>query len=277
MLASHYFADDLTRFCSTPFWNGTHKKSLMPTIRERLGMLRSIAAYYWKPFNKSRLMRFYGQFVQPNFLCFDVGAHVGNRTNAWLALGAQVIAIEPQPICMNYMQKRFKGKANLNLLECAIGPEEGKATMHISEMTPTVSTLSHKAWRDTINADTSFEVKWENEIEVEVVTMDSLIEQYGVPDFVKIDVENYELEVLQGLTQAIPCLSVEYYPSTIDNAIECIQRLESLGKYQYNWSTAESQQFNSVDWISATAMIEIFKQYGPTDKYGDFYAKLERG
>ena len=76
----------------------------MLSLRERLGMLRSIAAYYWKPFNKRKLMRFYSQFVKPDTLCFDLGAHVGNRTNAWAALGATIIAIEPQPICMNYMK-----------------------------------------------------------------------------------------------------------------------------------------------------------------------------
>ncbi|MEM6321401.1 MAG: FkbM family methyltransferase [Bacteroidota bacterium] len=246
----------------------------MLTIRERLGMLRSIAAYYWKPFNKRRLMRFYSQFVNPNSLCFDIGAHVGNRTNAWEALGAKVVAVEPQPICMNYLRKRFKGKDSINLLECAVGEKSGTAKMFVSEMTPTVSTLSHKSWRDTINEDTSFEVKWENQIDVKVVTLDTLIDQYGIPNFCKIDVENFELEVLKGLSQPIPCLSVEFYPATIDNAIKCIERLEQLGHYKYNWSTAESQQFNAAEWLSAEKMISIFSKYKRDDKYGDFYAIL---
>lgn len=245
----------------------------MLSFRERLGMLRSIAAYYWKPFNKKKLMRFYSQFVKPNTLCFDLGAHVGNRTNAWAALGANVIAIEPQPICMDYMKKRFKGQDNIKLLEYAIGEKPGKAKMHISKATPTVSTLSSAEWRQTINNDTSFEVKWEETIEVKVVTLDNLIAEYGMPSFCKIDVENFELEVLKGLTQPIQCLSVEFYPATIEDAILCIERLEKIGQYEYNWSTAESQKFNTESWIRPDELIDIFKKYTRVDKYGDFYAR----
>ena len=244
------------------------------TLRERLGMLRSIAAYYWKPFNKKRLMKFYSQFIQSDALCFDVGAHVGNRTNAWAALGARVVAIEPQPICLDYMRKRFKRKKNIILLDCAVGEQKGTANIHISERTPTVSTLADATWRNTINEDTSFEVKWEKQLAVQVVTLDELIAQYGMPQFCKIDVENYELEVLKGLSTPIPCLSLEFYPATIQKAILCVERLEELGRYEYNWSTAESQQFNSSTWISSTEMIAIFRKYTRADRYGDFYARL---
>lgn len=246
----------------------------MKSIRERLGILRSIMAYYWKPFNKKRLMRFYSQFITANDLCFDIGAHLGNRTNAWNALGAKVIVVEPQPICMDYMRKKFKRKDNIILLECAVGKKRGKDTMYISAMTPTISTLSNEEWRKTINDDTSFEVKWERKKKVQVVTLDDLIEQYGMPTFCKIDVENFEVQALQGLSRAIPCLSVEFYPATIHEAIKCIELLEALGKYEYNWSTAESQKFNSVNWLEANKMIEIFKDYQRTDIYGDFYARL---
>ena len=245
----------------------------MPNLKERLGILRSVAAYYWKPFNKKKLMNFYSQFVKPNSLCFDLGAHLGNRTNAWYALGAKIIAIEPQSSCMNYMKKRFKGKDNIILLECAVGEKAGTAKMHLSAMTPTISTLSDEGWRKTINEDTSFEVKWEKVMEVRVTTLDNLIAEYGIPDFCKIDVENFELPVLLGLSQPIPALSVEFYPATIQDAIKCIERLEQIGRYGYNWSTAESQKFNSKTWISATELINIFQKYRRADRYGDFYAR----
>ena len=247
----------------------------MLTIRERLGLLRSIAAYYWKPFNKRRLMRFYSQFVQPNALCFDLGAHVGNRTNAWIALGAKVIAIEPQPNCMDYLKKKFAGNEKVVLKQCAVGEKPGTAQMHISAQTPTVSTLADANWRQTINDDTSFEVKWEKTIAVDMVTLDALIEQYGMPDFCKIDVENFEVEVLRGLSKPLPCLSVEYYPATIANAIKCVELLEGIAEYEYNWSTAESQQFNTPNWMPAKEMIAIFAGYQRSDKYGDFYARLK--
>jgi hypothetical protein len=45
---------------------------------------------------------------------------------------------------------------------------------------------------------------------VNVATLDSLIDEFGVPDYAKIDVEGFDLEVLRGLSRPIPLLSFEY-------------------------------------------------------------------
>jgi FkbM family methyltransferase len=243
-------------------------------LRARLGIFRSIAIYYWKPFNRSRLKRFYAQFIKPNDLCFDIGAHLGNRTDAWHLLGAKIVALEPQPKCMAYMQKRFNEKQNITLLEKAVGKKAGKTSFFVSELTPTISTMSDEKWREIIADDTSFKIAWDKEIEVEVVTLDQLIEEYGVPKFCKIDVENFELEVLNGLSYPIPALSVEYYSTNIENTIKCIDRLESLANYEYNWTNAEKQKFNSKNWLSAEQLKTIFLKFNESGLSGDFYARF---
>ena len=68
--------------------------------RERLGLWRSLLMYYGIPGRQSRLRRCYGQFIRPGDLCFDIGAHVGNRLMAWRALDARIVAVEPQPLLM---------------------------------------------------------------------------------------------------------------------------------------------------------------------------------
>ena len=45
---------------------------------------------------------------------------------------------------------------------------------------------------------------WDKSYEVPVDTLDNMIEKYGTPKFIKIDVEGYEYEVLQGLTKKVP-------------------------------------------------------------------------
>jgi len=71
---------------------------------------------------------------------------------------------------------------------------------------------------------------------------------------VKIDVEGYELEVLLGLSQAIPALSFEYLPEATAAAVECIEALEQLGRYEYNHSRGESHVLSNSTWIDAVQM-----------------------
>ena len=106
--------------------------------------------------------------------------------------------------------------------------------------------------------------------------MDQLIEKYGLPAFCKIDVEDFELQVLQGLNTAIPALSYEYFSPTRDRAILCIDRLEELGDYEYNWSYGESQKFESEKWVSADEMRKVLNQYTDEDRSGDIYARLKQ-
>ena len=70
-------------------------------LRRRLqtgyGVARSLAIYYGRPWRFAVMDRFYARFIQPGDLCFDLGAHVGNRVRSWRTLGARVVAVEPQP------------------------------------------------------------------------------------------------------------------------------------------------------------------------------------
>jgi hypothetical protein len=41
-------------------------------------------------------LTFYRNFIRNGDLCFDIGANIGTRTEAFLELGAKVVAVEPQ-------------------------------------------------------------------------------------------------------------------------------------------------------------------------------------
>ena len=61
------------------------------------GIARSMALYHGVPGRHRKMVRLYGAFLGPGDIGFDVGAHVGSRVRAWRALGARVVAVEPQP------------------------------------------------------------------------------------------------------------------------------------------------------------------------------------
>ena len=63
----------------------------------------------------------------------------------------------------------------------------------------------------------------------QTITIDRLIEIYGVPDLIKIDVEGYESNVIKGLTKRNKKLCFEWNEEMSEELFLCLKLLENLG------------------------------------------------
>jgi len=241
-----------------------------------LGLVRSLVVY-WRPGRQRGLRRLYSSFVREGDLVFDVGAHLGDRSAAFAALGARVIALEPQPQIARWLHRLVGRNERIVVREEAVGARSGTESLAISHRHPTVSTMS-ESWRAGVGrSHTGFAgVRWTESVEVPVVTLDQLIAAHGVPAFCKIDVEGYEAEVLAGLSRPLAGLSFEFVAGQLDVAAACVTRLCELGRYRFNVVPGERRDFALEGWMSADDVLAWLRTGAGGASSGDVYAVLER-
>ena len=242
-----------------------------------LGLLRSLVVY-WRPGRQHALKRLYRPLVKPGDLVFDIGAHLGDRTAAFVALGARVVALEPQPAVRRWLERIVGLREGVTVSGEAVGRAVGTARLAVSRRTPTLSTLADD-WRAKLpEANPTFRnVRWDEAVEVPVTTLDVLIERYGVPRFCKIDVEGYEAEVLAGLSEPVPGLSVEFVSGGLEVAVACVRRLEALGSYEFNAIRGERRSFMFDGWQTGESMARWLGAGAGGASSGDVYARLVAG
>lgn len=181
------------------------------------------------------MISFYEQFFDKGDLVFDAGACHGQLTKRFLEAGAgKVIAIEPNPVLVREMKNTFKGNERVEIVESAVGDIAGFSTIYLSEQAETISTLSNE-WKTGRFRNFSFG----SGTRVKVVTLDDLITTYGIPKYIKLDIEGYEYRALLGLTSQVYSLSFEFVSEFYINAVMCVERLHALGDYEFSYVKAD--------------------------------------
>jgi FkbM family methyltransferase len=221
-----------------------------------------------------RARRFLREFVAEGDLAFDIGANHGSRTRLLRSMGARVVAVEPLPVCADFLTQNFGDDDQVVLVPRAVSATEGVGQLRTNRMTM-LSSMSPD-WIAATEASGRFartQSEWTGTVRVETTTLDNLIADHGVPRFCKVDVEGLESEVFAGLSQPIPVVAFEHTGELRDNLVASVERLAALGASSFGFTSAESFELWDHGWVTKDELIAQLDHATTPLLWGDVWAR----
>lgn len=205
-------------------------KSVGVTHFPQLFALASLPADWRAAADPASELQLLPLIVRPGEMACDVGANRGLFTYWLLRLGARVAAFEPNPAMQRVLALRFAQacrEGRLTLHPDAISDVDGQAVLHIPQDHPPLATLDGRL----AGLDEPVE-----DVAVARRRLDACVS--GKVDFIKIDVEGHEAQVLEGargiLAASRPTLLLEAEERHRPGALARVRALlEPLGYAGY--------------------------------------------
>jgi FkbM family methyltransferase len=206
---------------------------------------------------------FYIKLLEKRDLIFDIGANHGDKSAVFLKVAKKVIAFEPDKSNINFLNHRFYRNSHFTLVPNAVSDKSGFTEFFLVNEGSGLNTID-KNQKENLNISKSYDVQ--------VTTLENEIKRWGVPDFIKIDVEGHELSVLRSLFILVQNLSFEANLSIKrSETIQCLELIHELSE-NYKFNYGYDYGLISRNWLEYDEMkrfIEISDQ-----PYYNIYCKL---
>ena len=219
-------------------------------------------------------MRLFGEFIAEGATVLDVGGHAGYIAVYLASLvgpDGRVFVFEPGQNNLPYLKHNTKTKKNVTVVEKGVGSRNEARTFYIEGLTgQNNSFISDFAVLETNKARAYAAEANVEETIVDVVTLDKFCSEEEIrPDFIKIDVEGFELEVLRGAASLLrdvrPVLMIEIQAGHQ----EIVRLARQLG---YRMLSPEGNVLRSTDdfvaqhintfWLHEQAHAESIERFG---------------
>ena len=170
--------------------------------------------------------------LKPGMNVLDLGANIGYYVlleHTRLAGQGSIIAVEPVRDNFDLLQRNIKYNKlqSVTTLHAAVSDQKGKAKIYLSQLSNVHSLLEDSSRRQT----GEFEM-------VETMTLSNIVDDYGNIDFIRMDIEGFEVRILQSILQMnkkskfLPSILFELHQKTY-NHDEFIALLTSLYELGY--------------------------------------------
>ena len=147
--------------------------------------------------------------IRPDSIVIDAGANIGtfSALSARLAREGKVYAFEPTRTTFDALEKNLHPYGNATAVRSALGNRVGGAELHIESSSGEGNTLAESGLLGSYSGKET----------VPITTIDTFVreQQLRRVDFIKVDTEGFEKEILEGAAETIrahrPALSLSAY------------------------------------------------------------------
>jgi len=204
---------------------------------------------------------------------FDIGANIG----AWSLKNSQnadkIIAVEASPRTFEKLFDNTKNNAKITCINYAVCDSKEDFVDFFESNYDTISSIN----LDWLTSEKSrfCNVTGFSRIRCKTISIDKLIEIYGKPILIKIDVEGGEDKVVSSLTQKVDNLCFEWASETNDVTFRCLDHLSTLGYTEFAIQMQDDYLYRpqSSCYQNLHSIKEKLKNTIPKQAWGMIWAK----
>jgi len=237
--------------------------------------------WQWSMQVEEESLPLYQEFIRPGDLVFDIGANRGRKVYCFLKLGARVVAVEPLFAFGNEFVPEFYwkwGKDKRVMQVDRAVTSERTVEISINRFMPYVSSIDREWMTESAHAPKNGQPYYrEGSIvkrQVRGITIDGLIGIYGMPKFVKVDVEGHENQAIATLSMPVPALNMEFHRDWIP--LGAIKHMDGLGSYEWNYALDHRGEFVGKWGTREQLLAELGSSLTKegAGSWGDIYGRL---
>lgn len=204
----------------------------------------------------SSILRLLPEFIKRNTLTIDVGGNSGYQTYFHASYN-NVVTYEPVPELFKVLESNLQDLDNVTLINKAVTSKNEDVELFVD-----INRLSMTSQMPLVESES---------ILVPGVALDN--EDHNNVGFIKVDVEGYELDVLEGATELIdrdrPNMMVEVYQPWCDKVgFDCGEIFDFFARRDYRILYYDSEKVDMVECSEDQAIKAVHKLHHLHD--GDF-------
>jgi FkbM family methyltransferase len=202
---------------------------------------------------------------------FDIGANIGKWSLSNVNNCEKIIAVEASPKTFQKLVSTINNNSKIICLNYAVCNSDDEYITFYDSNVDTISTLN----RDWLDSENSRFYKYDNYnvIKCKTIKLDNLIEKYGSPELIKIDVEGGEFESLSSLTQKVKNICFEWASETNNVTLLCLDHLSKLGYNKFAIQYEDNYTYRPYLYTNIDVIKEILNKTTPKKEWGMIWAR----